>query len=1086
MNSIKHGLPAACAFTVLQLALMQAYAAPLVLSNAPLFLTTANKPNILMLYGNSNSMDSDATGRAVGSTAATSKSEISRKAIANLIDNYANTVNMGLMAYQQYTSEILKLHDAQYDVSYDSANYQPDYAGPRNGLKKKFRVEVPAGSGNWIYYNVNLPGYYNFEAAKEFCYSTTACTSPTNDFMGKTNNCSVRETLPVGGPNHGPWDAYLCYPNKTGSNAQADKAPNQSAGYSGSYTNPTYWPTDADLGQGITDFGKRMASQFVSKAWFNNAAPGPGYLHVPVAVLDTVQIPKLKAKLATTQYTVNAPTDPTKPLQNSGLSPLAGSVNTARKYYNGTLTETSQGGSASAPVVPNSCGKNFLVTLTDGLPSVTAAGVASANTVAMLDELTTQVAQLKASQAKVETYVVGFALPYGVSVTQLDRIAAAGGSGTAHYADDPTTLDATFRRIFVDIMGKTSAASAVALNAQSLAVGGHVFQARFSSSDWSGQLFKLALREDTVNGQKVTTIDPTPVWKASEQVDSQSLLNQRTIITRKANGRGVPFRWTSALAANALDTAQIDLLNKNAAGLTDANGAKRLAYLRGVATDEGSAGIGLRARPTTKLGDIVNSAPVYVGVPDQNYGLPGHIEHRNRWASRPKMLYVGANDGMLHGFDLETGRERLAYVPGALFRHLTALTTPQYAHRYYVDGSPATSDVQLANGSWRTMLVSGMGGGARGVFGLDVTDPAGFSEANAASIVKFEYTDANDSDLGHISGPIGIAKLNNGRWAAIFGNGFASSGNANHGNAFLYIVDVENGSLIKKIAATLPVNGQPPAAGTSPNGLSGPLLIDQDNDDKVDYVYAGDLLGNMWKFDLSGTGQGDWGVSHKVFQAPAPITSVPEVGEHPNGGYIVYFGTGKYLEVSDIGATPASAPFNAMYGIHDTGTTTVAASTLVTQTFESITTMAGGKFRKATRRAVETTNNGWKLQFPTNGERVVSPPQLRDGRLIFTSMAPNDAACSTGGTSYFNQVNWLTGGELADPQFDTNGDQLAGGANDETVASVEVEGVLSSAAIQSRDKSEANLLNGSSGNVELIRGKGAERARRLSWRQLKK
>lgn len=1082
MTSTKHRLPALCALSALQLALAQAYAAPLTISNTPLFLTTANKANVLMMYGNSNSMDSDPTGRAVGSAAPDSKSEIARRAIIGLIDGYTGYINMGLLAYKQYPAVPRQLADSQYDLSYDAKDYDPDYVGPRNGTTKKFRVEVPAGSGHFIYYNVNLPAYLGGgKGTDKFCYSTTACTSPDHDFVGQGGNCSVKEELPGG-----PWDEYTCWTAHTGGS--------NSTGYSGSKSTNTFEATDSDIGQEITDFGKRLAYQFVSGSWFNNRAPGPGYLHIPVAPLDSTQAARLKLKLATSQFSVNAPVDPAQPLQNSGLTPLAGTVTTARNYFNNALTAVDQGGSTSPPQVPNSCGKNFLVTLTDGLPSVTADGVARADVDANLTELTDSVRALRQSAAKAETYVVGFALPYGVSITQLDSIAAAGGSGTAYYADNPATLQSAFQRIFADIIAKTSAASSVALNSQSVAVGAHVFQARFSSGDWSGQLLKLAFRERTENGRTYSVLDQeVPVWDAGARVTLQARTHgtSRTIITRRPNGTGVPFRWPAGNTptANEISADQMTALNTSATGAADGLGALRLEYLRGSDANEGAASVPkFRARPTSKLGDIVNSAPAYVGVPDLNTGLSGYSAFRTAQAARPKMVYVGANDGMLHGFDLETGNERLAYVPTSVFAGLSQLTSPAYAHRYFVDASPSSSDVQFANNAWRTMLVSGMGAGARGLFGLDVTAPETFTEAGAASIVKFEYTPANDSDVGHIFAPITVAKMNNGRWAAVFGNGYNSSGNGGNGEAFLFVVDVETGAQIAKIPARLAGGGN--TAETRANGLSAPLLIDLDGNDTVDVAYAGDLLGNMWKFDLGSTGQGSWRMDYRLFAAPDPITGAPDAGEHPEGGFMVYFGTGKYLEPTDVAAPAATAGSKAMFGVRDTGSAALD-SELVEQTFAPFVPVEGstvvGNFRKATTGAVDyASKRGWKLTFPDNNERVVSAPQLRDGRVIFTSVVPSNAECSPGGTSWFNEIDWLYGGELASPQIDTDGNNKVDSA-DSLVASQQIDGVASPAAIQEFGEGEGNMLNGSKGVVELVRGAGnAKRARRLSWRQLKK
>lgn len=1044
------------------LAALPATAAQLTLSHTPLFLTSSAKANVLMVYGNSNSMDSDPTGKAVGSASASSKSEIARAAIKAVVEGYTNYINMGLMAYQQNALTLRYLHDSQYDVSYSSTNYSASFTGARNSTTKKFRVANPTSAGNYIYFNVNLPYYSTGNDGNGFCYAATACTDSTHDFKGSGASCNVDEH-----PTSGPWDSYACYSNKT---TTSDAAPAAAgSGYSTSKFTSSLSPTDSDLGQGITDFGKRLAWQYVSQAWFNNTSPGKGYLHVPIAALDATQAAKINKKLDTSQFASDQKTNINYPLQNAGLTPLEGTVMTAKDYFAGSLTATAQGGPASAP--PNSCGKNFLVALTDGLPSVTKDGVASANVTTNLSDLTTAVAALKASTSKTETYVVGFALPYGVSSTQLDTIAAAGGSGTAYNADDTATLNTAFSAIFSDIIAKTAAASAVALNSQSVAANAHVFQAKFSSGDWSGQLLDYTLN---ASGNLVTPVN----WDAGQKINSQAP-DSRVILTSKpslsSTRKGIPFRWPAAVAsptATELDTSQTTALNTNSTGTVDGYGSARLLYLRGASDNEGTLGLKFRRRPTSKLGDIVNSAPHYVGVPSSTNNASGYSAFRSTNANRTKMVYVGANDGMLHGFDAATGLEKIAYVPTGVYANLSRLTDTTYSHRYFVDGSPTSGDVYYGS-AWHTVLVGSMGVGAKGIFALDVTTPTNFTEGNAANLVNFEFTSSSDSDIGHIPGPVSVVKLNNGRYAALFGNGYNSGGT---GESTLFMVDIETGELIKKINTSA-------GSAATPNGLATPLAIDTDNNMTVDVVYAGDLLGNVWRFDLSSTNKSQWKVDYKLYQAPQPITSSMDAGEHPLGGYMVYFGTGKYLEPTDV----ASTPTNAMYGIWDKGAT--VTGNLQQQVFTNLADINGNGYRTATANAINwTTKNGWYATFPTAGERVVSDPVLRGGRVIFTSIIPSSAECSPGGTSWLNEVDWLNGGLLTTPPFDTNGDGVVNSSDTLTQAR-KLNSVASAPAIQRAPTGknlELKFLNESSGEIaKVTESANPTSARRLSWRQVK-
>jgi type IV pilus assembly protein PilY1 len=1089
----------------------QTLAAPLALSQVPLFITSNGVPNVLMMMGNANSMDEDATGAAVGSAASTSKSEISRNAMKSIISNNMNILNLGLLAYQQNPAALQYLSASPYDASYDPADYNPSYSGPRNGQTKRFRVPNSSSPGNFIYYNVALPSYSATDpGGNRFCYAASACTDTTHDFKGTAaSGCTATEDTSVLDLAHGPWDSYLCWQNKTGTSNTApplvfQPAPNNNlldipatvaagiaSGYSTPLTIDTILPSTSDVAQGITDFGKLLPSTYVDRAWFNNSSPGMGYLHVPLALLDTTQAAKLNNKLTISQPATDAnlPTSPMAPLQNSGLAPLEGTLLTAKNYFLGDTLPSGQGGPVPSP--PNSCGKNFLVLLTDGLPSVDKDGVPSPVVATSLAAVATQATNLRTSAATVKTYMVGFALPYGVNPNQLDTIAAAGGTGSAYMANDTATLNTAFTNIFNNISAQTGSAASVAVNSGSLNTGSRVYQAKFNSMYWSGQLLSIALNSSGNlgaiqwdAGQVLNTQDTTGIASTSRKILSY----------KPSNKAGIAFRWPATPAAplaTELDSAQSTWLNMHPTTFTvDGHGAARLDYLRGSHVNENAGGLNFRPRLTSVLGDIVNSAPNYVGPPSAAYRDPSYASFRLAYQSRTPIVYVGANDGMLHGFNAADGSEALAYVPSRVYPRLSQLTSINYAHRYYVDGSPSTADVYYSS-AWHTVLVSGMGAGNKGIFGLDVTDPAAFSEANAANIVNFEFpnkdTASSDRDrVGYISGQIPIVKLNNGVYAAVFGNGY----NSDEGKASLMIVNVHTGALIKRIDTN----------NTDDNGLSNPAVIDTDGNGTADFVYGGDLQGNMWKFDLSASSSASWNLAYRLFNGSSDeaITTTPEVSKSPNGDYLVYFGTGKYLENSD----KSSNPDNKFYGVWDHFGGSVSIGQLVKQEVTAIVNEPGGSYREVTNNNVSysgaSPDRGWYLDFPENGERSVTDASLRGGRVIFTTMTPDAGACAYGGSSWLMELDYLTGGMLSYQVLDTNNNGAVN-ASDRIVAGLKLATISSAPAIvrgiasagpggggaATSKVDEYKYINQSNGSVaRVLETASGGASRRSAWRQI--
>ncbi|MEQ1439527.1 PilC/PilY family type IV pilus protein [Fontimonas sp. SYSU GA230001] len=691
---------------------------------------------------------------------------------------------------------------------------------------------------------------------------------------------------------------------------------------------------------------------------------------------------------------------------------------------------------------------------------------------------------------RLQTFTVGLALN-----NQMLRDAAEYGGGKAYTANTSAQLRDALQRAIKEIAAVTSAAASIATNSTRLTADTAIYQARFRTSDWSGQLLSLPIRADGQVGD--------PLWDAAQQMPSAS---DRVITTYDptAPNPGKRFQW------NQLNAAQKDALNRNTAGTADGNGEARLNYLRGDRSNEG-AGLNFRVRSAI-LGDIVNSDPAYVGQQDYGFDkLPAAAAEGASYAAfrssaayrgRPSMIYVGANDGMLHGFRTTDGRELLAHVPSPVYGRLSALTDPAYNgnHKYLVDGSIKTLDAYV-RGAWKTILVGALGGGGRGVFALDVTDPATFGTGS----VMWEFTSAQDADMGYSYAQPTIARLKDGHWVAIIANGYNSSS----GRAVLFLLDLTDGSVIKKFDTGVGGN----------NGLSSPIPVDIDGDRITDLIYAGDLRGNMWKFDLRSASSADWRIGFGTAAAPEPlftacsadpctnanrqpITARPEVGFNKAevtgyGGVVVYFGTGRYFAVGD---NSSGAQTNTFYGIYDIDDGAVTSgvngrNALLRQEVISTSTL---NFPNGITEDVRVTSanrssgeRGWYLDLPLSGERQVSTPILRNGSIIFTTLIPNTAACAFGGDSYLMEVNALTGSRLDETPFDLNrdrafnSDDYAGGLPVSGRRSVA--GIIKTPAIISAATFEIKLASGTTGGIDTTYEPPASPTEggRLSWRQIR-
>jgi len=717
-------------------------------------------------------------------------------------------------------------------------------------------------------------------------------------------------------------------------------------------------------------------------------------------------------------------------------------------------------------------------------------------------------------------------------------------------ATQPQNLVNGLDRAFDFIEGRVSSASSASVNSGSISDLTRIYQTRFNSGTWAGQLLAFDINDDGTLGDGVPPLtDAEAEWDAAQELPAWS---SRQIITRDSSGAKVAFQW------NSLDTTRQTQLGSQAV----------LEYLRGSNSNEGNVAGKFRPRLVSKLGDIVSSAPLFVGRPAFRYrdNLEGSgsvaystfVAANDTDAERTPMVYAGANDGMLHGFNANTGAEVFAFIPSPMFKpsptlaRLTKLAQQNYQHEYFVDGPPSLGDAYWG-GAWHTVIAGGLNKGGQGIYALDVTSTSRLAAAettsNAQATILWEFTDADDADLGYTFSQPSIVKSHDtsaggtGRWVVAFGNGYnstASDGAASTtGNAVLYIRDAATGASIAKIDTGIG-NAQRPTGVSWDNGLSTPAFVDIDADRIIDYAYAGDLYGNLWKFDLRDPNPANWKVAYgtspkrPLFTAVdasgnrQPITVRPEVTRGPLGaGMVVLFGTGKYLEPADLLASPVRP--QSFYGIIDRNTGVSATdrvtsrTPLTQQTIDNEITFdppdpdgASGPLGDPPPISARITSNnavggsGWYIDLvsPVAGyqnEKQVSTPIVRNGHVIFTTVIPETNPCSGGGYSWIMELNVLNGARLDEPPFDINNDGKFDNndlipvtdANGETIyippsalGSEDGMGILQSPGVIDGDRDtgpvQYKYSPGSSGSIQRItENPGAGTTGRQSWRQIR-
>ncbi len=1012
-------------------------------------------PNILVLYDNSTSMDN---GGVKGGDDPNTNSNIARRALNTILKNYHTQFNWGIETFDTYGEAGCSGNNGlcglfrQYQGTTTSMVFTNDCVNGVSSSNSGLPC-IPNPEPNGYNYLTYGPGGYllvlNYN--KNFAWGVYYSGDPSGFWLDLFDHHATNSTT---------WN--ITNDNSTVTNPPIDDFSNPFFG-----SNPIGFGGCVDAGSGGCNISTNLPHNlFMKTGWlFLQNFSGAGKI-----------VEAIKPDAVAGHYTnmINAlapelPNPSSSDIKNgASQTPLVGSFLTAQKYFSGTLP------GYSSPI-QDACQKNYILTATDGQPTADASGnnynasdLSNATTGRAYTDLYSQIQSLRnlsfnGKTYDVQTYVLGIGgvTSDSVGAAGLNKMAQYGGTSQALVGNNATSMLNSFQAIVDDIQYKipiTQSNGHIAISNTVQSQPTNVYKTFYATAGnmWQGNLIKstptISIANDIITYNTGTTNNFTngaAAWLTSNTISGQS----RQIITaiRQTSGgllSGSPFEW-----ANLSTYSQGLLLNS---GETSTTGSQRLSYIRGDRSNEISASNpnGFRKRLTTVLGDIVNSSPVYVGATSAGYsesdfalGTPSFLTYAKNTASRRAMIYVGANDGMLHGFDANTLKEVFAFIPNSVIAKLKDFSSPTYTHDFFVDETPLIADVPLS-GNWTTQLIGFPGVGGTGLFALNISSPDTFrtninlsqAQTNASNIVLWELNGQTDADIGYIlnRGQINqirgglsrqVGRLSNNRWAVITGNGYNSANNST--GLLISYLDASGGApSYKKIMI----------AGET-GGLSTPTTVDVDNDGIIDYAYAGDLKGNVWRFDLRNA-ENTWS-AFKLYTpnsdwALTPITTAPTITYHcSKPGLMVIVGTGKYLEAGDNNAGYADGHNDLLMGLWDKlDTTPITTNNLIQQWY-----YASGDVHNASNNApviaqslILTSDNpvdwstqrGWFLPLynnPPRPARILVPPYTMNGMVYFNTTTPDFTACENGKLWATSQaLNACTGGRPQYTVFDTNFD----------------------------------------------------------------
>ncbi|MGE7959879.1 pilus assembly protein [Pseudomonas sp. NPDC089530] len=666
------------------------------------------------------------------------------------------------------------------------------------------------------------------------------------------------------------------------------------------------------------------------------------------------------------------------------------------------------------------------------------------------------------AQQYLNTYTIGLDTRYPMLLD-----AASYGRGRFYPVTDRADLDAALASALGEVAAEAGQAGGVTAGAVGLASGSSYFQASYDPSDWHGTIRAYNIGP----GGAIDT--RTPLWSTDS-----------TLVPGAPPGVFQTWNSTSrsvvALRQDQLSSTQQAALGQNLPpGITAAD---LLAWSQGA----GRAGLRVRSR---LLGDIVHS-PLAVATPTARDAadLQGDSGYSTYLASkaqgmRPSLL-VNANDGLLSLIDAANGVRRYAYMPSSALPLLRYVADPGYGngqrHRFLADGPVGVFDAQLGT-AWATLALAGAGAGGKVFYALQLYGQAGNTPQALWEIAAPAVADSAHpfNDLGYAYARPEVARLADGRWAAFIGNGYGS----HSGVAALYVVDIRDGSLIRKIV--IDGHGQG-------NGLSS-VKLRVDSRNVVQAAYGGDLQGRLWKFDLSAAAPDNWGLAFggaPLFSAPGgarqPVTAQPLLVDHPEGGKLVLFGTGKFSELAD----KRSNDSQGFYAVWDApgGAGRLTVESLQAQALTGSFSGSAGGYITSTRAEVSyPQQKGWYLPLSegaaSRGERVIDPATLVAGRIVFSTAAVEAVdPCSSAASGKLVELDAFSGKMLADAVLDTNGDEVVDSLDTPSSGVIFTGGIPALSGVLER--ATRKIVSDSGGGIASLVEKPGGGSRRIMWRQI--
>jgi type IV pilus assembly protein PilY1 len=668
------------------------------------------------------------------------------------------------------------------------------------------------------------------------------------------------------------------------------------------------------------------------------------------------------------------------------------------------------------------------------------------------------------SKQNMNTYTVGFA-----TANQMLSDAATYGQGKYYQATDSAGLNSALSSALSEITSKAGSGGSGVASGTTVASGSSYFQTSYDPKDWRGTIKSYGFTSaGAVNTASVLWTTDSAIVPGATAPTYQSWNTLTNAAVTLAYASFSPAQQTSLSQSLPTGITGSDL----------------------VEWSKGTNKTGLKVR-SVLLGDIINSPLALASPTDKTASdLSGDTTYSTylatKAASMNASLVVNANDGFVNVISTANGTRRYAFMPSSVLPSLRYIADPTYingvSHKFLVDGQVGVFDTQL-NSAWKTLALGGTGAGGRTFYALQLFDASAGNVTKALWEISAPAT-ANTAnvfnDLGYAYARPEVARLADGRWAAFISNGYGS----NSGVAALYVVDIRDGTLIKKIV----VDGT-----ETTNGLSS-VKLRVNSQNVVQAAYGGDLKGRLWKFDLSATTPELWDLAFSrkplfttVGGITQPITAQPLLADNSLGGKEVFFGTGKFNETAD----KTNKDLQAFYAVWDaeSGSGQITTSSLQAQSVTGVFSGSSGQFITTSQNDVTyPAKKGWYLPLVYNnvltGERVINQARLVAGRIVFTTASVDTTdPCASFGTGKLVELDAFSGKMLNYAVLDSNGDGLVDIKDSISSGVIFTGGIPTLNAIV--NNASRKIVNDSSGGISsLVEKPGSGGSRRIMWRQI--